>query len=378
VTVVVIGWALLGLSAIGSLYTIASAWVVAQFFARRGATVATAEPVTLLKPLHGAEPRLADNLGTFLRQDGAGAIQMVCGVSRAEDLAIAAVEGLSGAKVDLVVDPARHGASAKISNLINMMRAAEHSILILSDSDMVAPPEYVATVVAALAPADVGAVTCLYRGRGDAGFWSQLGAAGLSYQFLPGALFGAVTGLAHPCMGSTIAFRRETLKRIGGFGRFADVLADDHAIGAGVRALGLRVVIPPMLVTHASAERSFRELWRHELRWAATVFGVAPAGHAGSIMGMPLPLALIGLAFLPASPIAWATLGLAFLCRAALKKIVDRSAGAVTGSILLLPVRDLLTFVVFVASFFVRSIDWRGGTLKMTKHGRIVAAPEIH
>jgi ceramide glucosyltransferase len=378
VTVAVIGWALLGLSAIGSVYTIASAVLVARFFARKGVAAPTREPVTLLKPLHGPEPRLGENLGTFLRQDEAGAIQMVCGVARAEDPAIAVVEGLGGAQVDLVLDPARHGASAKISNLINMMPAAEHPTLILSDSDMVAPGDYVASVVAALAPADVGAVTCLYRGRGDAGFWSRLGAAGLSYQFLPGALFGAVTGLAHPCMGSTIALRRETLDRIGGFARFADVLADDHAIGAEVRALGLRVVIPPMLVTHASAERSFRELWRHEVRWAATVLGVAPAGHAGSVVGMPLPLALFGVAAMPAAPIAWASLGLAFLSRAALKKSVDRAAGAVTGSLLLLPIRDLLTFVVFVASFFARSIDWRGGTLKMTQHGRIEAVAETH
>ncbi|MFX8911006.1 glycosyltransferase, partial [Acinetobacter baumannii] len=79
-----------------------------------------------------------------------------------------------------------------------------------------------------------------------------------------------------------IAMRRETLEAIGGFDRFVDTLADDYAIGQAVRALGLKVVVPPVFVTHASIETSFAEVAKHELRWMATVRTVNAAGHVGS------------------------------------------------------------------------------------------------
>ena len=367
-----LGWGLLALSVAGSLYMLAAAAMLWRFLAPGGGAMADDTPVTLLKPLHGGEPRLAQNLATFLNQSHGGPVQMLCGVARADDSAVAAARA-NGA--ELIVDPARHGANGKIGNLVNMMPHARHPLLILSDSDMAVPPDYIARIVSALAQPGVGAVTCLYGGRGDAGFWSRLGAAGLSWQFLPGALFGIRTGLAQPCMGSTIALTRDTLERIGGFARFADVLADDHAIGAAVRELGLRVVIPPMLVTHASAESTFAELWRHELRWAVTVRGVAPAGHAGSVIGLPLPLGLLGLA-LAFSPAALGIFALALAVRVVVALAADGRAGARTAPIWLLPARDILSFAIFCASFFARSIDWRGAALRMTDNGRIVAAPE--
>ena len=180
--------------------------------------------------------------------------------------------------------------------------------------------------------------------------------------------------LAKPCMGSTIAIRRETLDRIGGFARFAEVLADDYAIGAAIEALGLRVAVPPMLVTHASAETSLAELWRHEVRWGATVRDVVPAAYAGSLIGLPFPLALLTVPHWPAAGAIIALL--AFAARCLVARAVDRVAGARTASLALLPLRDCLTFMVFIASFFVRSVDWRGSRLRIRRAGRIAAETE--
>ncbi|MES2448935.1 MAG: bacteriohopanetetrol glucosamine biosynthesis glycosyltransferase HpnI [Pseudomonadota bacterium] len=379
--VTIIGWALLGLATIGTLYMIAATIVFRRFMALQAAPLPRAEAVTLLKPLHGAEPRLLENLASFLVQDHGGPIQLLCGVRVDDDPAIAVVEALRARyphiAIDLVIDPRNHGANRKVSNLINMMVRAAHPILVLSDSDMVATPDYLSRVLAALDAPGVGAMTCLYRGRGDAGFWSRLGAAGLSYQFLPGAVFGVATGFARPCMGSTIAMRRETLDRIGGFERFADVLADDYAIGEAVHALGQTVAVPPMLVTHASAERRFGELWRHELRWGATVRSVVPEAYAGSVVGMPFPLALLGAALAPAHPDGLAIVLAALIVRIAIARFVDRAAGVPTAPWWLLPMRDCLTVAIFVASFFVASVDWRGQRLKMENDGRVSADPEI-
>jgi ceramide glucosyltransferase len=293
-----IGWLVMALAVIGTLVWAVATFVLWRFLRQRTTPSARTEAVTLLKPLYGAEPQLEANLASFLTQTHGGPVQMVCGVQRADDPATEVVRTLMArfpeARIDLVIDPARHGANAKVGNLINMMARAEHGIMVLSDSDMAVGPDYLAEVLGALDAPGVGAVTCLYRGRGDAGFWSRLAAAGPSYQFLVGLVFGKTMGLAEPCMGSTIALRRSTLEAIGGFEAFADVLADDHAIGAAVRGQGLAIAIPPLVLAHASAERNLTQVWRQELRWAATIRALAPAGYAGSLIGFPLALAMLG------------------------------------------------------------------------------------
>jgi len=373
-----VGWALLGLSLIGSLYMIAAAVTFRHFFARSTSAQRRSEGVTILKPLHGAEPRLADNLASFLTQEHDGPIQLLCGVQRANDPAIAAVEALKArypeTRIDLIVDPTPHAANGKIANLINLEPHIAHEVIALSDSDMAVRPDYLTRLLAALDRPGVGAVTVAYHGRGDAGSWSRIAAAGLSWQFLPGVIFGTAWGLARPCMGSTIALRREMLAAIGGFAAFADTLADDYAIGEAIAAQGLQVAVPPMLVTHASAERDFGETWRHELRWGATVRDVAPVSYAMSVIAIPFPLALLALPIFPAAALAFA--GLALLVRLAIAMIADHQAGQRTAPLWLLPLRDCLTLAVFVASLGVRSVDWRGARLKMVQNGRIAAEPE--
>lgn len=389
-------FALLG--GIGVFYTLAAVALAGRWRAGKIEALADAPSVTILKPLYGDEPRLAANLATFLRQDYAGAVQMVCGVGSADDPAAAVVTQLQskleplaavsmdpgfrrddekGMGEDLVLSIATraHGGNGKISNLIAMRPHATNDLLVLSDSDMAAEPDYLARIAAAIARPGVGAVTCLYAGRGDAGGWSRFAAGGISYQFLPGVIVGLATGLAKPCMGSTIAMRRETLAAIGGFERFADILADDNAIGAAVRDLGLRVTVPPMIVTHGCTETGFAALARHELRWNATVRTLDHAGFIGSIVTHPLALAVIALALGGGAMAAWLILA-AWLSRLALAIRIDRLAGRRTMALWLLPARDIVSFALYVATFCVRSVDWRGAKLRMEKNGRVSAGSE--
>lgn len=373
-----LGWILLVLAGLGSAYMLAGAVVFTRFMSAHRQAASSSEPVTLLKPLHGAEPCLVENLASFLEQDHEGPIQLLCGVQRADDAAIEAVHALQArypkGRIDLVVDGRRHGSNGKVSNLVNMMEQAAHDLLVLSDSDMAVQADYLTQLVSALDTPGVGAVSCVYRGRGDAGFWSRFGAAGLSWQFMPGAVFGTALRLARPCMGSTIALRRDMLDRIGGFPAFADKLADDYAIGEAIHALGLQVAVPPMIVIHGSAERSLAELWRHELRWGATVRDVVPVGYAMGVIGIPLPLALLGAL---AHPVPGLFVILAALAaRLNLAAAVDRIAGARTAPLWWLPMRDCLTMTVFIASLFVRRVDWRGASLRMEADGRVTAVSE--
>jgi ceramide glucosyltransferase len=374
----IFGWILLAMALVGALYTLAAAVVLARFFARQQPVSRRRDAVTLLKPLYGDEPRLIDNLSTFLTLDHDGPVQLLLGVQRADDPAIAKIEALRtrfpAARIDLIVDPTPHGANRKIANLTNMLPHAAHQVLVLSDSDIAVAPDYLSRVLTALDSPGVGAVTSAYVGRGDAWFWSRLGSAGIDWHLLPGVVFGVSMGLATPCMGSTIALRAETLAAIGGFRAFADTLADDYAIGQAVTALGLKVAVPPMLVTHAGTDESFTALWRHEVRWQATILGVEPVGYSAGVIAMPFPLAVLGV---PIHPITGAAVALAALAaRLVLVTIIRQTTGARPASRLLLPMRDCLTFAEFVASFFARSVDWRGSDLKMKRDGQISAGSE--
>jgi ceramide glucosyltransferase len=377
--VTIIASMLVALAGAAVAYTLLAAWAAAGF-GRGAAPIGPPEPVSLLKPLHGAEPRLRDNLLTFLKQDWDAPIEMVAGVQRADDPAIAVVESLPGAIV-LVRDATRHGGNAKVSNLVNMAPSASHDLVVLSDSDMAVPRDYLARLAGALGEPGVGAATCLYRGRGDAGRWSVLAAAGISYHFLPQLLVGLKLGLARPGMGSTIALRAGTLAEVSGFMPFVDALADDYALGEAVRAQGLRVVVPAMMLTHGCDEPSLGAVWHHELRWAATILRINPGGQIGTILTYPVPLALIAMTAAPHAGAA--LLALAILARLLLWRVVDATARRLgggaerTASAWLLPWRDGLSFAVFVAAFFARSVDWRGARLKMEPSGRVSAPKEF-
>jgi ceramide glucosyltransferase len=370
-----IGIALATLAAIGVAYQAFAFVMLGRFFRSAQTPTPSSASVTILKPLYGGEPALKDNLATFLAQVHSGRIQLLCGIGNPDDPARHAVEALQRehpeADITLVSDPARHGANGKVGNLINMMREVRYHTLVLSDSDMAVGPDYLAMLLATLAKPGVGAATCFYRGRGDTGFWSRISAGIISNITLPDMVVGYATGLARPCMGSTIALWRETLEAIGGFARFADVLADDHAIGAAIAELGLSVEIPPLLLTHACTEASFTALWRQKLRWAATIRGLQPWGYAGSVVTRPLPLALLAALFIPATGILLSVAALAV--RLAVARRVDRLSGAPSVSLWQLPLIDSIDFAVFAASFTVRKVDWRGTRLAIEADGRISA-----
>jgi len=350
-------------AALGSCYALFAAAATRRFAGATDAAAAHLPAVTILKPLHGAEPGLYLRLAGFCRQDYPSPVQIVFGVADATDPAIAVVRRLIGDFPDcdltLAIDARRHGANAKVSNLINMLGSARHDILALSDSDIAVNPDYLRHVVGSLERPGVGLVTCLYRGTAGSGLWSHLSAMAIDYHFLPNVLVGLQFGLATPCFGSTIALRRTTLDAVGGFEAIADRLADDYALGALVRGAGLAVAIPRYAVTHVCAERTAGELVRHELRWARTIRSLDPLGFAGLAVTHAVPLALLGLLFGGLTPAALIVV-VALTCRFALAAELD-SAFALGGARLwLLPLRDLISFAIFLASYFGRDIEWRG------------------
>ena len=349
---------------VGSAYALFAIWAARSFICRpRPAPLANCPPVTILKPLHGAEPDLYANLASFCRQDYPVPVQVLFGLSDSADPAATVVRRLIAdfpdRDFDLVINARCHGANAKVSNLINMQPAARHEMIVIADSDIVVPPNYLANVMANLSQPGVGLATCPYRGVGATGIWSRLAAAGIDYQFLPNVLVGLKLGLATPCFGSTIALTKTTLTKLGGLQSVADQLADDYALGMAVRRVGLQVAIPPIIVTHVCAEQSLRELLLHEIRWARTIRAMDSLGFAGLAVTYAVPLALLGVILGGLTPAA-SVLVVALACRFALQAELHRLLQLRNGIFWLGPIRDILSFVVFVASFFGRRVEWRG------------------
>lgn len=361
--------ALLVAATCGCVFMLIAAVLIAQ--SRKPEPATDAPAVTILKPLHGDEVGLYENLVSFCEQDYGGIVQIVFGVENPNDPAIAAVDRLRAAypqrALELVIDPTAVGSNPKVSNLINMAGRIAHDVVVLADSDMRVPRDYLGRLIGAL-ERQGGAVSCPYYGIATGNLWSKLAQLTIDGHFLPGVVAGSRLKLSQPCLGSTIALRRQTLVAIGGFEPLADCLADDYVLGELVRQQGEPVTLLPLAVGHVCGETSLHELWRHEMRWALTIRTVDPLGYFGWGISHAFPLALtawtLGGGWLALS------LGLAALfCRAVLIFAAERGYGLPPHPYWLIPVRDLLSFAVFVMGFVARDVSWRGHHYELMSEG---------
>ena len=371
-------WPIFVLSTIsGCIYALFAAALLRHFAQKMTSAQPSTLDLTILKPLCGTEPELETNLASFCKQVYSGHVQLIFGVQDPADPAGAVVARLRAQfpelDIEFVVNPSKHGSNPKISNLINMLQHARYDILVVSDSDIRVTPDYLRVVVSELSRRGIGLVTCLYRGIPIAGLWPNLAAAAINQHFLPSVLVGLKLGLAYPCFGSTLALRAETLHRLGGFQAFSDQLADDYAIGTAVRALQLKVVIPRLLLGHTCSEQSLGELLGHELRWARTIRSIDPWGYAGLVATNPLPLALIAAALQGFDVAGIGLIALALACRllASLQMPAMHDGGERGVSPWLSPLRDLLSFAIFLASFMPLSVSWRGHRYELRSDGTL-------
>ncbi|HEY1414152.1 MAG TPA: bacteriohopanetetrol glucosamine biosynthesis glycosyltransferase HpnI [Rhodopila sp.] len=335
--------------------------------------------VTVLKPLHGDEPLLEAALATLCRQDYPH-YQIVFGVHDPADPAVGAVRRLQARFPDidiaLVIDATLHGVNRKVGNLINMMATARHDVLVIADSDVHVRPDYLDQLVATLRQPGVGLVTTLYAGLpAPSSAWpGRLGATQITHVFLPGAVLSRRFG-RQDCLGATMCLRRRDLERIGGLPALAGHLADDAVLGRRIAALGLRVALAPTVPLTTVPESSFRALFRHELRWARTIRVLEPLGSAASVVQHPLAWSLLAILLAGGAPwsigwflITWVLRAVAALgTDSALAPLWseerggnDEAALAFSCPVWLLPLRDVLSVAVLLASYGGRQVKWRG------------------
>ncbi|HTY48538.1 MAG TPA: bacteriohopanetetrol glucosamine biosynthesis glycosyltransferase HpnI [Steroidobacteraceae bacterium] len=365
---------ILGLAALGAAAAYALIALIATVvwkLRRPEEPNACAEPVSILKPLCGAEPGLYEQLASFCRQDYP-AYEVIFGIREPGDPARAVVERLAvefpGVPIRLVSDPRLHGSNYKVSNLINMLDHARHDLLAVSDSDARVGPDYLARVTAPLADRRVGLITSLYRAVPTPGIWSRVGAMYINEWYMPCVRLAWMFGHRGYVSGQTMCLRRSTLDAGGGLAALANHLPEDHRLGELVHTQGLSVQISSYPVVGEHHEPSYRSLAQHELRWMRTLRVLKPQGFAWLFLTFSLPLALLGLALVhlgaPSATASRTALGLlaaALACRLALhgshRPVRERRMVA---DLWLLPLRDLLLCWVWTRAFVNTRVTWRG------------------
>lgn len=363
-----------GLTGLGLLQSAAGSALLYRLGRRRDVPAADWPPITILKPLHGDEPMLEAALASICAQDYP-AFQIVFGVQDPADAALCVLDRVRArfpqADIDVVVDGTRHGRNQKVGNLLNMIGTARHDILIMADSDIHTSPGYLHSVVAALQQPGVGLVTTVYAGlAGTPSLVARLGAAYINHDFLTGVLVARILR-RQDCLGATMALRRQTLERIGGLAVLADHVADDAILGQLVRAEGLNVAIAHSVPATTVPETRLTDLLRHELRWMRISKSIAPVGFPLSAIQYPLFWATLMLILSGFAPWAWAGFGLAWLLRGAIAHLLDRMLRiAAPLPIWGLPLRDILSIAVMLASYGSDRVVWRGHEHQVTRFSR--------
>ena len=327
-------------------------------------------PLSILKPVHGRDPRFYEAILSHATQDYPE-FELLFGLTNPNDPAIADIERLRrefpARRIEIVLVQT-DAPNAKVGVMAELSRRARHELLLVNDSDILVEPGYFRTVVAELHDPHIGLVTCLYRAHSDS--WaSHFEALGIATEFAPSVLVARLLGQAEFALGSTMVFRAEALRRIGGFEAIAKYVADDYQLGFHIRQLGYRIEFAPMVVETDLGASSWTHTWQHQVRWSRTIRVSRPAGYYGYVVTHATLWALVAFA----AQQWWA---------GAIALAIRMAAGVVVGAAILqdrkvltrfwlIPLRDLFGFAVWVAGAFGNRVQWRDRSLVLQPGGVI-------
>ena len=337
--------------------------------------------VSLLKPLHGLEPALEANLESFFYQDYPR-YEIIFGCRQESDPALDVVQAVRRrypeVQVKIVFSGEPEHPNAKVCSLQKMAEVASSDYLVISDSDVRVAPTYLREVTRPLLHPGIGMVTCLYRGVPSGGLWSRLEALGMSVEMSAGVVVADMLEGLKFALGPTMAIRRDVLEEIGGFHVLADYCADDFVLGQRVFEAGKQVVLSHYIVDHVAVHQRRVASLQHQVRWMKSTRFSRPKGHVGTGLTFAMPFGLLGLmaGVVMGDPL----LGLALFLYAALNRMTEAMLagwGIVRDPLSLryfwlYPVRDLLGFFLWCASFFNTSIVWRGEHYQLQMGGKMV------
>jgi len=346
----------------------------ARWRARRNPPVpSTMRGVSILKPVHGRDPRFYEALASHARQDYPQ-FEILFGVSDPEDAALPEIRRLAREFPALPISVqvvATQAPNAKAGVLAELAARARYPLLVVNDGDIRVEPGYLRAVTAPLDNPSIGLVTCLYRGHAES--WpARAEALGIATEFAPSVLVARLVGVAEFALGSTMAFRAEDLRALGGFAAIAGYLADDYQLGRHINQLGKHIELSTEVVETGLGGGTWRAVWRHQLRWSRTIRVSRPSGYFGYVVTHATLWALVAFAAGD-----WLSGGLALGVRMA----AGLAAGAgvlgdrqVWRDWWMVPFRDLFGFAVWLGGLFGDEVEWRGQRLKLHADGTVESA----
>lgn len=364
-------------------------YIIAIFAAKRFFGVAPenvsgfSPPVSILKPIRGLDRETYENYLSFCRQDYPEFEILFC-VTDEQDPAIPIIEQVirdfPERSIRLLIGSEPLGVSDKVNKLCRMARESRHDLLVVSDSDVRVEPDFLRKTVASFQDPKVGGVSCLYRGITDGSFESDIEAIGNSTDFAPGVLVAWLLGDVNFMLGAVMATTKKHLAEIGGFESLVDYFCDDYELGNRIAAQGHTVEISRHPVSIVYPRQNLTEAFRHQLRWNLSIRFSRPWGHFGLIFSQGLPWALLGAAIVRSRNGAIAFLVTYLILRIVMAVSIggeEMGDRLVIRKTWILPIRDAIAFVVWLASFFPQRIHWRGREFYV-RNKRLVPAPSRH
>jgi ceramide glucosyltransferase len=338
-------------------------------------------PVSVLKPVHGMEPHLSENLESFFRQNYPK-FEIIIGARDLQNPALQVAQQVRArypqVKSQVVLSGPPAWPSAKVFSLDKMIGASSNSYFIISDSDVIVRPDFLRQVIPPLLNSQVGLVTCLYRGIPASDFWSLLESLGMSVEMPSGVLVADMMEGMRFALGAAMALRRDTLDAIGGIASTADYYSDDFVLGNEVWAAGYKVVLSHEIVGHVLLPRTLKQTFGDQLRWMKSTRYSRPKGHVGTGLTYAMPFGVLGL--MSAAGLGHLSWGIALLLTAYFNRLLQ--SVAVGWGIIrdpralkyawLYPLRDLMGFVFWARSFSSSHFSWRGEIYQFVEGGKII------
>jgi ceramide glucosyltransferase len=384
---------LLGVALLGScsstifLFMVLAAAIRRRREVRAAQKVAAATPqsslpaVTIFKPVHGMETRLEENLESFFQQDYP-AFEIILAARDAGDAGLQVAEKLRQrypqVKSRIVLSGPPTWPNAKVFSLNKMIPGSTNDYFVISDSDVQVARNFLREVIPTLLDSRIGLVTCPYRGVAAGDFWSTLEALGMSVEMPSGVMVADMLEGIRFALGPAVALRRDALEKIGGIRATADYYSDDFVLGSLIWAAGYRVIFSHHVIKHVLTPRSLKRTLGDQLRWMKSTRFSRPLGHLGAGLTYAVPFGVLGLIAAVAS--GQVALGIGLFTAAFVNRVVqsiavgwvvigDRRALYLSW---LYPVRDLLGFFTWAASFASHKFFWRGETYRFGTGGRII------
>jgi len=372
--------ALAGLSSALSIWQ----WFVAKKFPlHKRITDSNFTPaISILKPLKGCDDTTADSLESWLNQNYSGQIQILFGVADANDPVCTIIETLlqkyPKADAQLIVCAENLGANGKVSTLAQLEKLAKHDLILTGDADVRVPEDFLTNVVAPLRNEEIGLVNCFYRLANPATIAMQWEAVAVNADFWSQVLQSQALKPMDFALGAVMLTRRKILEDIGGFKSLANCLADDYQLGNRIAQKNYRIALCPVVVECWDAPMNWRDVWRHQLRWARTIRACQPSPYFFSILSNASLWALIWFFVSIAVTKAFCAplMAIVFLAlRIAIAQSLQKRFTAerkLISPFWLVPVKDLLQSAIWFLAFVGNTVEWRGKKMKLRRDGTLI------